>query len=461
MSTEGQVEEAKDSGYMKPRLVVIVALVLLGGLVAAGWWFSRTASEQVVAFLVSGGLESGRAERFVALVGGQGETDKDQDILVASGSFEGETVSIVSEIRGRILELDASEGDQVAAGEVLVQLDTSSLEAQMVQVDAGVAAAQANLVSVRSGTHPAEILTARATLRQAIAQRDAAERIWQDTQRILDNPQEIEVQIVEAQTAVRLADASIEGLRARLAAAEVERDQYLGGGSLEEKQMYASLNYQVEAAQAAIDAARAEKLGAESTLVALRALRNNPLALVSQVHAAESQYELAAAGVGVAIRRLDELQAGPAEEDVAVAEAQVARAKAAGAILEAQLETMTLRSPIDGIVTSRSAHVGEAVLAGATLLTIANLDEVKLTIYVPEDELNRVYLGQEVEVQVDSFPGRVFTGTVSYISPRAEFTPKNVQTEKERVNMVFAVKVRLANPDHVLKLGMPADAILR
>jgi multidrug resistance efflux pump len=163
----------------------------------------------------------------------------------------------------------------------------------------------------------------------------------------------------------------------------------------------------------------------------------------------------------VAIRKLDELKAGPTVEELAVAEAQVAQAEASGAALEAQIEMMTLHSPIDGIVTSRSAHVGEAAMPGATLLTIANLDEVRLTIYVPEDELNRVYLGQEVEVQVDSFPGRVFMGTVSYISQRAEFTPKNVQTEKERVNMVFAVKVRLPNPEHVLKPGMPADALLR
>jgi multidrug resistance efflux pump len=82
-------------------------------------------------------------------------------------------------------------------------------------------------------------------------------------------------------------------------------------------------------------------------------------------------------------------------------------------------------------------------------------------VYVPEDELGRVYLGQVVEVEVDSFAGHVFSGTVSYIAQEAEFTPKNVQTEKERVNMVFAVRVRLPNPEHWLKPGMPADAILR
>ena len=147
----------------------------------------------------------------------------------------------------------------------------------------------------------------------------------------------------------------------------------------------------------------------------------------------------------------------PAEE-VAVAEAQVTQAMSAISALETQIEKMTLRSPIAGLVTSCSAHQGEAAIAGATLLSVADLDEVKLTVYIPEDKLARVYLGQQVEVQVDSFPGRAFIGTVSYISQQAEFTPRNVQTVEERVNMVFALRVRLPTPDHLLKPGMPADA---
>jgi HlyD family secretion protein len=169
---------------------------------------------------------------------------------------------------------------------------------------------------------------------------------------------------------------------------------------------------------------------------------------------------MAAAAVGVASAYVDELKAGPRPAEVAVAEAQIVQAQAAVSALDAQIAKMTLRAPLDGVVTSRSVHTGEAAVPGATLLTIANLDEVTLTIYVPEDELGRVYLGQEVEVQVDSFPGRPFPGTVSHISQRAEFTPKNVQTEEERVNMVFAVKVRLSNAGHLLKPGMPADAYI-
>jgi HlyD family secretion protein len=448
---------------MKRAFIILLVLVLVAGALGAGWWAARTYPEQVVRVLASGGLDESRAEEFVALVAslGQGRIEsRGEEPLVASGSIEGETVAVVAEFGGQIVALNAQEGGEVLADQMLVQLDTRELEAQVSQARAAVAAAKANLENVEAGTHPAEILTARAALHQAIAQRDAAETTWKDMQAVLNNPQEIDAQIVEAKTAIEVAETKIEQGEAQRALAEAERFKYRAQGTLEEKKLYVSFDYQVQAAQAAMDAARAEKRGAQATLAALRALRNHPLALTSRLHAAEAQYEIAAAGVGVANARLDELKAGPTSEALAVARAQVRQAEAAVAALETQMEKLTLRSPMDGIVTSLSAHAGEAAIPGTTLLTIANLDQVKLTIYVPETDLDRVYLGQEVEVQVDSFPGRVFTGTVSHISQQAEFTPKNVQTEKERVNMVFAVKVRLPNSERLLKPGMPADAVI-
>jgi multidrug resistance efflux pump len=135
------------------------------------------------------------------------------------------------------------------------------------------------------------------------------------------------------------------------------------------------------------------------------------------------------------------------------------RAQATVKVLETELDKMTLRAPILGVVTSRSAHAGEVARAGATLLTVANLDEVRLTVYISQADLGQVRLGQLVDVQVDAFPGRRFVGQVAYISQQAEFTPKNIQTEQDRVNMVIAVRIHLDNPDHLLKLGMPADAV--
>jgi HlyD family secretion protein len=443
---------------MRRGIVVLVMLIVAAALVG-GWWWARTSPEQATQFLVDGGLEAGRAEEFITLVAGQSEAEAEQ-ALIASGSIEGEEVAIVSEFGGRIVGLDAEEGDEVEAGQVLVVLDTSALLAQVAQAEAVVAAAKANLGNVKAGTHPAEILAAEAAVLQATAERDAAHTVWQDARAMLEDPQEIGVQIAQAQAAVDLAEAQIEQAEARIALAKVERDQYRGQGSMEEKRLYSIYNYQVEAAIAAFEAVKATRAGAGETLAALKALRKSPLALVGQVHAAEAQHKIAEEGVTVAEARVTELKAGPAPEKIGVAEAQIVQAEAAGSALQAQIDKMTLYTPISGVVTSRSAHSGEAAVAGATLLTVANLDEVTLTIYIPEDELGRVRLGQDVDVLVDSFPGRAFTGTVSYISQEAEFTPRNVQTEKERVNMVFAVKVRLPNPDHLLKPGMPADAVL-
>ena len=121
------------------------------------------------------------------------------------------------------------------------------------------------------------------------------------------------------------------------------------------------------------------------------------------------------------------------------------------------MERLTLTAPVGGIVVERLVHVGELASPGASLFTLANLDEVTLTVYVPETDLGQVWLGQTVEVTVDAY-GDVFTGQVSHIASQAEFTPKNVQTQEERVHMVFAVKIQLGNADHRLKPGMPADA---
>jgi multidrug efflux pump subunit AcrA (membrane-fusion protein) len=136
------------------------------------------------------------------------------------------------------------------------------------------------------------------------------------------------------------------------------------------------------------------------------------------------------------------------------------QAQAALDALNVQRQKHSLQAPITGLVVEKIAHEGEIVLTGATLLTLADLSAVDLTVYVPEPDLGKVLLDQSVEVSVDSFPDEVFSGQVVWISDEAEFTPKNIQTKEERVNTVFAVKVRIPNPDHKLKPGMPADARL-
>jgi len=150
-----------------------------------------------------------------------------------------------------------------------------------------------------------------------------------------------------------------------------------------------------------------------------------------------------------------------ARTDVAAARAQVAACRAALAQAEIQLQYTELRAPYAGFITSRNVEPGEVVTPSREVLTLADLSQLDLKIFVDETEIGKVKPGQRVDVKVDTFPGRVFPGRVSFISPEGEFTPKIIQTHKERVKLVYLVKVTMPNPDLALKPGMPADAWLR
>ena len=127
-------------------------------------------------------------------------------------------------------------------------------------------------------------------------------------------------------------------------------------------------------------------------------------------------------------------------------------------VVQAQLSRLELRAPLGGVVQKRIAHKGEFVGPGAPILTIADPTDLKLTLFVLEGDLGRVNVGQTVSLRADSFPDRVFSGRVRTIATRAEFTPRNIQTQKDRQNLVFGVTVRVPNMDGALKAGLPIDA---
>jgi HlyD family secretion protein len=112
---------------------------------------------------------------------------------------------------------------------------------------------------------------------------------------------------------------------------------------------------------------------------------------------------------------------------------------------------------VSGVITVRQAELGEYVAAGTPVVTIADIDHLWVRAYVSETDMGRVRWGQAVTVRTDTYPGKTYVGTVSFISPEAEFTPKTVQTNKERVALVYRIKVDVDNPRHELKPGMPAD----
>lgn len=149
-----------------------------------------------------------------------------------------------------------------------------------------------------------------------------------------------------------------------------------------------------------------------------------------------------------------------ARRDIETAEAQIDVARAAMNQTIIQRDYTQMKSPQDGVITSRNVEPGETVTAGRELITVSDLKRVDLKIYVEQTQIGKVKPGQKVNVSVDSFPGKIFPGTVSFISPEGEFTPKIIQTQKERVKLVYLVKVSIPNPDYELKAGMPADARL-
>lgn len=151
---------------------------------------------------------------------------------------------------------------------------------------------------------------------------------------------------------------------------------------------------------------------------------------------------------------------GARKEDIAVAEANVNQARQGLSLSRINLGYTTLTAPTAGIISVRQAELGEVVAPGTPVATLADLDHMWLRAYINETELGRIRWGQEATIRTDSFPGKTYKGRISFISPRAEFTPKSVQTYKERVTLVYRIKIDVENPNHELKPGMPADAEL-
>lgn len=176
---------------------------------------------------------------------------------------------------------------------------------------------------------------------------------------------------------------------------------------------------------------------------------------------ADTRYAVALAQYNQAKENLAKVRKISRPEEIESAQARVGQAQATVDLVKRQISDCTVLAPVDGMVTHKLVNLGELVLPGGALFTITELDQVKLMIYVTEKELGRVKVGQQAEVFIDSYPDRGFPGKVIYVSPVAEFTPKNIQTKEERVKLVFGVKILVNNPDRSLKPGMPADATVK
>jgi len=355
------------------------------------------------------------------------------DALRASGRIEVTTVNVGSKVTGRVADLKVVEGTDVKMGHAIAILEGEDLEAQLRQARATLESQQARLVQARVNfaAEPARVQT---QIRQAEESLRAAE----EKLRLLragSRQQEID----EGRANLRQAEARLE--LARLT--EARNRDLAKDGALSQQELDRAVS-DFQAAEASVCASRER----------LAILVEGPRA--EDIRAAEADRDRAVAALEGA--RVNAANLDLRQEDVRVAEATVRESGAAVRRLETQVAELTVYAPMDGTILTKAAEQGEVVAAGKPLVLMGDLDHPWIKIYVPETAVGKIQLGAAARVFVDSFPTAPFHGTVSWIADQAEFTPKNVQTAEERVNLVYAVKVLISDAARRLKAGMPADA---
>jgi HlyD family secretion protein len=391
--------------------------------------------------------------------------------LKASGTIEATDIAIAPEIGGRVVEVLAAEGEVVQADQAIVRLDDSLLQAQLKQVQANIQAAQAQQRAAQAQQQAAQAnydLLKSGPLGDQIA---AAEQAVKTAEA---NVNALEAQLAQLKAGARGGDIAAAEAAVAQAAAQLKVATDLHDKTMQcvdvpgRGEVCPGLGEREEQARAAQIAAQEAYNAAVARLNQIKsgATRNEIAAAEARVEAARAQQAQAQAQLDLlkSGTRTEQLAAAQAQIDAAKAQvegagAQVEAARAQAAVLQTQIDKLTLRAPLTGVVLRRAIEPGEMALPGASLLTIGDTEHLYLTVYIPENRYGEIKLGQTAQVDVDSFPGQAFTAQVTRIADRAEFTPRNVQTAEGRATTVFAVKLAVENADGKLKPGMPADVV--
>jgi len=238
--------------------------------------------------------------------------------------------------------------------------------------------------------------------------------------------------------------------RAEVAAAEAMLAELEAGSRPQE----------IAASEATVRSAEADRDRAKLDFARSEELRAKDVISIRDFETVQAQLKVAEARVNEAQERLKLVKEGPRAEQIIQARARLDQAKAAVTMAQTLVENTRLLAPLSGIVLSHNIEPGEYVSPGTPIITVADLAHPWVRAYVPQTELGRLRHGQKVTVKTDSYPDKSYEGTVGFIASDAEFTPKTVQTTKERVKLVFRVKVDVANPNDELKPGMAADVVV-
>lgn len=409
------------------------------------------------------------------------------DKLEASGNISIDDLGVSSEVSGKVLSVAVEEGAWVEAGDVLFRLDDEILQAQYDQAAAAVDVAQAAVDAASAQLDTAQLQARIASQGARVADMENRATAWQMPQSAEidlptwyfvkeENIASLEAVIGDAETDLQIAQDNLKDVLE-----SVSNDDFLAAeerlgkaqaafglaGLVLQQATLAQDNADLkDAAQQDYDSALAELDAAQieynrllTTNGADEVLEARAEVALAQARLDNAQDALIGYQTGDDSLQVQVAEAGVKQAETALAQAQagLAQANAALKVLEISLGKVEVKAPVSGVVLSMNLLEGELIASGAIVMTIGQLDEVTLTVYIPEDQYGKVSLGQEALVTVDSFPEKTFAGKVTYIADEAEFTPSNVQTTEGRKNTVFAIKVTIANPDWQLKPGMPAD----
>jgi HlyD family secretion protein len=218
---------------------------------------------------------------------------------------------------------------------------------------------------------------------------------------------------------------------------------------------------EIAAAEAVVRSAEAERERTRLDFTRQQELLEKNAISTREFEATSAQLKVANARAAETAERAKLIKEGPRPETILQARARTEQAAAALDLAQTRLDLARLVSPLGGIVLSHHVEPGEFVSAGTPVVTVADTAHMWVRAYLNQTDLGRLRHGQKVAVRTDTFPHKTYAGTVSFIASEAEFTPKTVQTPKERVKLVFRVKVDVANPNDELKPGMPADVIVQ
>jgi HlyD family secretion protein len=328
----------------------------------------------------------------------------------------------------RIDKLLVDEGNAVHAGQLIAQLAPQHFRDTVARDEANVAAQQQIVARLLAGSRPEEIAGARADAAAAEADVGYAR-----------------ADAGAAEADVKAAEADVDEAQANLANAEL---LYRRQQTLANKQ-YVSMQIRDDAQRAWL-AAQAELAGKRQTLAA----RQKALAARQQAVVAKQQT------LSARQQTLRLAVIGPRKEDIAEAQATLKSSLAALALAQKELADTQLYSPAEGVIQTRILEPGDMASPQAPVFTLALDNPLWVRAYLPESEMGKVALGMRAWIETDSFPGQRFPGWVGFISPVAEFTPKNVETTQLRSQLVYRVRVYACNPDHRLRLGMPATVVI-